>query len=345
MRQEEKWRPWGKLLAVILGCLAGLQAVAARALERDSTTTTATTALHSRRLLETSRGIKQEVNILRGSNREPTRNTRNGGSNSEPPPDDYGTTVVGGQPVSNSRIVGGLDVGGPEQYPWIVSLFYRNRFFCGGSLVSPTFVLTAAHCVDMFGADTPDVHLARYDIGQDYTSDAPKSRIVSANTIHLHPDFNSRTFDFDVALIELSEAVEDIDPVELASGIDESGFATDAEDGREVTAIGWGAMSEGGNMADVLQEVTVPIWSNQRCQEAYCRGSSNCADITPQMICAGLEEGGRDACQGDSGGPLLLSGTHVQLGIVSWGVGCARAGTPGVYASVPVLQDWIHSYL
>lgn len=335
-----RWSHLGTLLAVIVGCLAGPPAVAARAMEQEPTTI----HLHSRRLLDGSRGIKQEVNILRGTNRQPTRHARNEGSNSGSPEEDYATTVVGGQPASNSRIVGGFDVGGPGEYPWIVSLFYRNRFFCGGSLISPQFVLTAAHCVDMFGAETPDVHLSRYDINQDFTNDAPNSRIVSVETIHLHPDFDGRTFDFDVALIELSEAVDDIDPVELASGIDDDGFATDAEDGAEATVIGWGALSEGGNMADVLQEATVPIWSNQRCQEAFCPGSSSCADITPQMICAGLEEGGRDACQGDSGGPLLLSGTNVQLGVVSWGVGCARPGTPGVYASIPVLKDWILSY-
>lgn len=98
---------------------------------------------------------------------------------------------------------------------------------------------------------------------------------------------------------------------------------------------GWGQMLEGDDfpMSDHLMAVTKPIISNEECDKAY-KGV-----ITDEMLCAGVPEGGLDACQGDSGGPLAVGG--VQLGIVSFGKGCARPGFPGVYARVAFYSDWI----
>ena len=101
---------------------------------------------------------------------------------------------------------------------------------------------------------------------------------------------------------------------------------------------GWGTTSAGGDAADVLQKVVVPIVTDAECRAAY--GES---DIDDSMICAGLPEGGKDSCQGDSGGPMMcdLSGAMYQCGIVSWGRGCAEPGYPGVYAEVSYFVDWI----
>lgn len=83
-----------------------------------------------------------------------------------------------------------------------------------------------------------------------------------------------------------------------------------------------------------MQSVEIPIVDRNECNEDYE------GDITPDMICAGVPEGGKDSCQGDSGGPVVLNGNLV--GIVSWGDGCARAGYPGVYTNVAYFLDWIN---
>ena len=101
--------------------------------------------------------------------------------------------------------------------------------------------------------------------------------------------------------------------------------------------IGFGRLSSGGSAPDVLQQVKVPIVSDSRCRRAY--GSS----IHDSMICAGLDQGGKDSCQGDSGGPMVCEagGKFFLEGVVSWGIGCAAPGKYGVYARVRYLRKWI----
>merc|ERR1711953_1035624 len=114
------------------------------------------------------------------------------------------------------------------------------------------------------------------------------------------------------------------------------------EAGTMCTVTGWGTLSEGGfSLPNILHKVTVPVVSDADCNESY---SSSGYGIADSMICAGLPEGGKDSCQGDSGGPFTCGEspeTRELLGIVSWGIGCARAGYPGVYTEVSHFVEWI----
>ena len=106
------------------------------------------------------------------------------------------------------------------------------------------------------------------------------------------------------------------------------------------TIIGWGRLAEGGQASPTaLQQVQVPLRTNAECQQGYS------TTITANMVCAGLDAGQLDSCQGDSGGPLMVrssaAGPWQQAGVVSFGIGCARAGIFGVYSRVARYRDWI----
>ena len=151
---------------------------------------------------------------------------------------------------------------------------------------------------------------------------------VGINRVVNHPDYDQGTYDNDIALIFLDNSV----PNKVAT------LNTDSDlenEGTMATVIGWGKLVEGGDPSLDLMHVDVPIVSNQTCSDNYGEGYN----ITDGMLCAGLA--GKDSCQGDSGGPLVVNNTLI--GLVSWGVGCGRAGYPGVYARVSHFYDWIHS--
>lgn len=115
-------------------------------------------------------------------------------------------------------------------------------------------------------------------------------------------------------------------------------------DGQKLVVTGWGAVREGGGIALDLQVVTVHLVKRASCENFYNGGD---IQIHKSMICAGVLEGGKDACQGDSGGPLVLqkNGSYEQVGVVSWGYGCARPNYPGVYSNVDYLREWIEEVL
>ena len=104
-----------------------------------------------------------------------------------------------------------------------------------------------------------------------------------------------------------------------------------------VSFLGFGKLSSGGSSPRVLMQVSVPIVTERKCKRAY--GSS----IHDSMICAGLDQGGKDSCQGDSGGPMVCEegGKFYLEGVVSWGHGCAAPGRYGVYAKVRYLRQWV----
>nr|XP_012144316.1 PREDICTED: transmembrane protease serine 9-like [Megachile rotundata] len=235
--------------------------------------------------------------------------------------------------VSNQehRIVGGKPTS-PNKYPWVARLVYEGRFHCGASLVNNDYVLTAAHCVRRLKRSRIRVVLGDYD--QYVNSDGPAiMRAVSAVIRHRNFDMNS--YNHDVALLKLRKSVKfskSIRPVCLPqSGSDPAG--------KEGTVVGWGRTSEGGMLAGQVQEVQVPILSLTQCRKMKYRANR----ITDNMICAGRNA--QDSCQGDSGGPLLVQeGDRIEIvGIVSWGVGCGRAGYPGVYTRVTRYLKWINT--
>ena len=230
--------------------------------------------------------------------------------------------------ASNGRIVGGEEAT-PGEFPWMVSIQNRSGFhFCGGSLIASDWVLTASHCTENASASQIQVVIGRHDL----TSN--EGQTITVSEIVMHPNYNSNSLNNDVALLRLSTAVSGVTPIGLVSDemtVDDPDQAT--------TISGWGTLSSGGPSPDKLQKVEVPIVSNATCSSSYP------GQITAQMICAGLAEGGKDSCQGDSGGPMMVrdaAGTGwLQAGIVSWGNGCAWAGYYGVYARVSELKSWI----
>ncbi|GAA0905513.1 serine protease [Virgisporangium ochraceum] len=243
----------------------------------------------------------------------------------------------------SSRIVGGTPVS-DGVYPFQAALLYEpggtndyQRQFCGGSLISPWYVLTAAHCVEFFGDEPDQVPLEdlRVVVGRTVLTSSQGER-REAFGVAIHPQWNPDTFSHDVAIIALSAPVTTVTPVLLVT----PGTDTLERPGTRPTVTGWGntiaqpvgpgAGSGVSNFPDRMQQAKVPIVSRPECRTAY--GAVD-VDVDETMLCAGLTN--RDSCQGDSGGPLFFKATgspdFIQLGITSWGFGCGATGFPGVY--------------
>ncbi|XP_059927523.1 serine protease 27-like [Gadus macrocephalus] len=239
--------------------------------------------------------------------------------------------VCGMAPLNN-RIVGGEDAAAGT-WPWQVSLHRNGRHFCGGSLINREWVLTAAHCFQ--GAGDSTVRLVVY-LGRDTQQSLnPNEEVRAVARIVNHPDYDDTPNNNDVCLLQLSAAVTFTDyirPVCLAAA------ASSFPAGTGTWVTGWGTVGTGEPLPapQRLQEVMVPVVSNRDCRTTY-------STLTSNMICAGLTDGGKDSCQGDSGGPMVYkNGSRwVEAGVVSFGIGCALADTPGVYARVSEYQDWI----
>jgi len=229
------------------------------------------------------------------------------------------------------RIIGGAE-SNPDTYPWMVSLQSKGgEHFCGASLISNQWILTAAHCVNEDKADNLQVVISEFDLKTKSQQEVTRS----ISQISYHKDYGD---DNDIAILKLSSPVEKT-PIALATPELMSSFNT----GDTLRVMGWGNRSTSGeDFPNILHEVQVPLADHGTCKTNY---QSESIDITDNMICAGLADGGKDSCQGDSGGPLVFQKDNhwYQAGVVSFGVGCAQANFFGVYTNVANYLTWIEA--
>ncbi|XP_033334077.2 trypsin-1 [Megalopta genalis] len=229
------------------------------------------------------------------------------------------------------RIVGGTETK-VNQYPWMVLMMFRGRFYCGGSVINSRYVVTAAHCVDRFDPSLMSVRILEHN--QNSTTEA-ETQTFKVESVMKHSGYSTYNYNNDIALVRLTEPIDfkgNMRPVCLPER--EKSFA-----GATGVVTGWGAIGESGPTSQTLQEVMVPILSNNECRNTKYPARR----ITDNMLCAGYKEGNKDSCQGDSGGPLHIANdnNYHLVGVVSWGEGCARPGYPGVYTRVNRYLTWI----
>uniref|UniRef100_A0A803W3Q1 Transmembrane serine protease 7 n=1 Tax=Ficedula albicollis TaxID=59894 RepID=A0A803W3Q1_FICAL len=236
-----------------------------------------------------------------------------------------------------SRIVGGSNTEEGE-WPWQVSLHFVGAAYCGASVISKEWLVSAAHCFQ--GSKSVRHNLRKRDIAG--------WGLLSITRIIVHPQYDQSISDYDIALLEMETPVlfsELVQPICLPSTSRVFLYGT------VCYVTGWGAIKENSmfiswiyflqvwrHLAKTLQEARVRMINQSVCSKLYDDL------ITSRMLCAGNLNGGVDACQGDSGGPLACTGKGNRwylAGIVSWGEGCARRHRPGVYTKVTALYDWI----
>jgi secreted trypsin-like serine protease len=224
----------------------------------------------------------------------------------------------------NPLIIGGSVVAiGQKTYTVGLRNRPEDKSWCGGSLISPTHVLTAGHC------DGASV----ISIGSHFLSGAKDGERIAVKKETRHPKYNSTTSSYDYSILELVSPSK-YTPIRLLSADSET-FA-----GLSATVIGWGRTKEIGSQSNDLMRVNVNVVADAQCKAAGLDGPP----ISETMFCAG-GEASKDSCKGDSGGPLILENApgDVLIGVVSWGEGCGRAGKPGVYSKVSFVKDWILS--
>ncbi|MFI9819500.1 S1 family peptidase [Streptomyces sp. NPDC052013] len=220
-------------------------------------------------------------------------------------------------------IVGGTTTT-TSAYPFMMQITDASQNqFCGGTLVSPTKVVTAAHC--MVGESPSSVRVVG---GRTYL-DGTNGTVAKVSKIWIHPDYRRVTRGDDVAVLTLSTSM----PYTAARYVSSSDTGVYAP-GTTARILGWGTTSPGGSSSNQLRTATVPTVS-----DASCRTSYGSRFVQSDMVCAGYSAGGVDTCQGDSGGPLLIGG--ILAGITSWGDGCAAAGYPGVYTRLTTFSTQV----
>ncbi|XP_076858711.1 transmembrane protease serine 3 [Brachyhypopomus gauderio] len=240
----------------------------------------------------------------------------------------------GSRPQFSTRIVGG-NLSREGEFPWQVSLHFQYQHLCGGSIVTPWWILTAAHCV--YGFSFPNLWKVLVGLTEQPVTEA---KYHSVEKIIYHRKYRPQGLDYDIALMKLMQPLTFngyVEPICLPN------FGEEFEDGMMCWISGWGATQDGGEGSVYLHSARVPLISAKACSQPEVYQGF----ISPGMICAGYLEGGIDSCQGDSGGPLACETTSVWklVGATSWGLGCAEMNKPGVYTRITRALTWIHKQM
>lgn len=232
-------------------------------------------------------------------------------------------TITSYSASKSAKIVGGHEAE-PYSYPFMVSIQYKKNgwHFCGGALISPKTVITAAHCTKGESAANLQVVVGEHNLN---IKEGPE-QTINVQEIVIHDNYNSSTMENDISILHLSapvnlgmttQLITLPEPNEKFSG--------------KTTVIGWGALKSGGDSPDELNEVNLNLVDFDKCNTDYN------GEILPRMVCAAAPN--KDTCQGDSGGPLFQD--NKLIGLTSWGYGCANPKYPGVYTEVSQYIDFI----
>ena len=278
-----------------------------------------------------------------------------------------GAVPVAAQDNVSQRIVGGTEASAGS-WPWQISLMKNGDHFCGGSVIAPRWVLTAAHCVEGERPADVQVLVATQDL-------EAGGRRIAVEAIRVHEGWDASAMENDIALLKLARPAG-VSAVAVANA---RRTAAATAPGTLATVTGWGLLRpvscepgshsgadwrcrpRGGGAgyfvdeltgkpvkkSDVftsrLMEVKMPLISGQACRAAYAELPD--VSLDHRTLCAGLRSGGKDSCQGDSGGPLVVrdGAGWLQAGVVSWGISCAKPGTYGVYTNVGAFTAWIET--
>jgi len=240
---------------------------------------------------------------------------------------------------ASARIINGTQAGS-DSWPFMTALVYKNvnaydGQFCGGSYIGSKYILTAAHCVTSTLPEEFDVVIGQSNL----SGKGVESSRYSVNHVYV-PDFYS-SYSFptaDLAILELTDEPSAV-PIETADKFLRNNLAA----GEVLTVMGWGDQDPKRGMVTTssnLFQVDVPLVDQDVCSSAM---SDEYQSIRDGEFCAGYKSGGKDSCQGDSGGPIIVKNgsQYEQLGIVSWGDGCAEPNVYGVYTNLSHFTDWI----
>ncbi|CAN9506268.1 unnamed protein product [Ophioblennius macclurei] len=242
-----------------------------------------------------------------------------------------------GPPSSVHRVVGGVNSVEGE-WPWQVSLHFSGSLYCGASVLSSDWLISAAHCFRKERLSDP--RFWRAHLGM--LTQGSAKHVAEIQRIVVHEYYNAHTFDYDIALLQLKKPwPPSLGPLVHPVCLPPSSHTVTASHRCWVT--GWGYRSEEDKvLPSVLQKAEVSILNLSDCKKKY-------GPVSSRMLCAGVPSGERDACRGDSGGPLSCQapggGRWFLIGIVSWGSGCGRPNLPGVYTRVTKFTSWIYNHI